>query len=265
MKDRQLAELNFHDLLDYGGQPPVHFEYRPPICCKGYCLSCEDSGLLKQTGHRLDLMSHGCDTSDFEAVLGPLPTDGRPIEQPILFLLENPGADNSNGEPVRFRGFAKQPPVGHYYWTPNCNGWPSTVDDFRGNFYGSYFAYLMRTHHLRNVYITNLVKCKWVANSHDAEGRSRWNPQVIVDHCAERYLGRELKILGPRIAFCFGRKAEAGLRKLLGMVDWRCKIRYLWHPAAIRLAQRYGKMPPELICQNDKWVKEEITHLADEI
>lgn len=47
--------------------------------------------------------------------------------------------------------------MNHYYWTPNLEAWPSSATDLRGSFYGPYFAYLMRRHQLRNVYITNLV------------------------------------------------------------------------------------------------------------
>ncbi len=211
-------------------------------------------------------MSHGCDSSDFEEILGPLPIDGHPIDQPILFLLEGPGADYHNGEPVAFHGFTKQPPVRHYYWSPNCTTWPSTVDDFGGNFYGPYFAYLMRTHHLRNVYITNLAKCKSTENfDHTSEPFPRWDPDVIVRHCAQRYLSRELKIFCPIIAFCFGNKAETGLRELAGTVGATCKIKYLRHPASIRLARREGKTPPQLIFQNDELIKEEVACLADRV
>jgi hypothetical protein len=64
----------------------------------------------------------------------------------------------------------------------------------------------MRTHQLRNVYITNFVKCKWVADVPDSEIQAKmWNPQVVIDHCAERYLSRELNIFRPQIILCFGR------------------------------------------------------------
>ncbi len=78
MKDRRLADLNFQELLHYGGQPPVRNRYSPPIACAGYCVSCEDAGLLQKTGMQLDLMSHGCDTSDFEELLGLMPSEGDP-------------------------------------------------------------------------------------------------------------------------------------------------------------------------------------------
>jgi len=178
MKNGFLAKINFEDILDYQGQPIVKNTYSKPLNCRGYCISCEESGLLKQTGGRLELMSHGCDSSDFETLLGPLPNEELKINQPILFLLENPGADYGNGMPIEFRGFRKQPPLKHYYWTPNIRIWPEQIDQFNGNFYGPYFAYLMKKHHLINVYITNLIKCKWIRGQdykvgNDVEGQRK--------------------------------------------------------------------------------------------
>ena len=78
--------MNFNDLLLYGGQPPVQNKYASPLPCKGYCVSCE-----KKYGIALDLMSHGCDSSDFEKAIGKpmLAVSGRSdIDRPIMFLLE---------------------------------------------------------------------------------------------------------------------------------------------------------------------------------
>ncbi len=92
-------------------------------------------------------MSHGADTADFEVVLGPRPDNGQPpVIAPIMFLLQDPGKDYGNGQEVLFGGFRKRPPVRHYYWTPAPGPWPKHPDEFGGDFYGPYFAYLMRTH-----------------------------------------------------------------------------------------------------------------------
>lgn len=255
MKDPQLVELNFDELLNYGGQPsPILYEYEQPIPCQGYCVSCERKGLLEGTGKRLHRMSHGCDSSDFEAVLGPMPNEGPAVEHPILFLLENPGGYYNNGEKVEFDGFKKQPPNKHYYWTPgpNMKVWPSCPKDFNRNFYGPYFAYLMRTHQLKNVYITNLVKCQWIEDEGVAKSQpesSSWS--AIVDHCVGKYLTREMKILDPIVTFCFGRSAEKGLRK----VDSARRARYLRHPA-------FRGSPEDMVRQNDKWVTEELREIG---
>ena len=168
MRDERLANLNFREVLHYGGQPnPVQNLYAPPLPCIGYCVSCEQSGVLAQVGGKLSLMSHGCDSEDFEAILGPMPPSQAPgvtrrVNEPILFLLSDPGGSVHNGAKVPFQlgdqRFVKEPPVNHYYWTSSvAQGWPSwpcEVERFAGNFYGPYFAYLMRRHQLSDVYIT---------------------------------------------------------------------------------------------------------------
>src|SRR4051812_47984659 len=101
MRNAKLVDINFREIVDYGGQPPVKNKYEPPLHCPGYCISCEESGLLKDSGGKLDLMSHGCDSWDFKSLLGELPGDapgaGPRLHEPVMFLLENPGGDYSNG------------------------------------------------------------------------------------------------------------------------------------------------------------------------
>lgn len=248
MRDLRLAALNFTEVLDYGGQPRVQNSYSSPLECRGYCISCETNGLLRKSGGRLDLISHGCDSSDFEAVLGPMPRQGVPIEQPVLFLLENPGGEKENGTPVHFQGCTKQPPVNHYYWTPNVQTWPSAVADFNCNFYGPYFAYLMRRHQLLNVYITNLVKCKWVADGPSGDG----DTSIILKHCVDRYLTKEFEIFLPQVALCFGKRAEVGLRALLHKTGRTCRAAWLMHPAFIQFrSQTVGRSQEDLIREND--------------
>ena len=158
VKNPELVELNFMELLHYGGQPRVMFRYdrtnRPH--CVGYCTGCEDRGLVRRG--ELDLMSHGCDSADFESLLGPLPAEHL-IKAPVLFLLEDPGGDYGNGDVVPFGSHRKRPPNRHYFWTLPNPTWPARVSEFGSNFYGPYFAYLMAKHGLANVYVTNAVKC----------------------------------------------------------------------------------------------------------
>ncbi len=114
-----------------------------------------------------------------------------------------------------FRGHRKQPPINHYYWAPSITCWPHELEQFKGNFYGPYFAYLMWRHQLRNVYITNLVKCKWTT----CDGKSGRTPARIVAHCSEHYLKREVELFAPSLVLCFGRAAEKGFRDFSRRAD----------------------------------------------
>jgi hypothetical protein len=50
LKDARLSDINFREIVDYRGQPRVENAYSTPPVCQGYCISCEESGLLKNTG-----------------------------------------------------------------------------------------------------------------------------------------------------------------------------------------------------------------------
>lgn len=234
MKDKRLVDLNFCEIVDYDGQPQVENKYSKPINCRGYCVDCEKTGVLKKSGGHLDLMSHGCDSSDYEAILGQMPREGICIDQPILFLLEDPGGYDRNGRPIEFLNYKKQPPVNHYYWTPNIREWPENVTDFidNWNYYGPYFAYLMRHHQLLNIYITNLVKCKWSKDLGYQGEKS--NAKIVLLHCVKRFLTREVQIFSPKIAFCFGGNSERGFRKHIRRTKTDCLVINLMHPAYIK-------------------------------
>ena len=250
MRNIHLANLNFREIVNYGGQPPVQHRYDPSLDCHGYCISCEQAGVLEQAGGRLDLMSHGCDSEDFEAVLGQMPPSQdpeatRPIEESVLFLLSDPGGDYGNGVPKCFNGFKKQPPVNHYYWTPSCQDWPDwpcQIAQFGGNFYGPYFAYLMRRHQLRNVYITNRVKCKF----EDSGGGGK---ELIVGHCVNRFLLREVEIFVPQMAFCFGKDAKKTFQDIVRPTIPNCLPAFLYHPSYIE--KRWGPARGRLNLESD--------------
>jgi hypothetical protein len=230
MRDDRLRDLNFLELLHYGGQPSPASRYeesqRPQ--CSGYCVSCENDGLVQKNGGRLDLMSHGCDSADFEAILGPMPKSGPGVPEPILFLLENPGMNYGNGKKVKFDGFEKEPPVKHYYFSPSTDVWPNKLDEFQGNFYGPYFAYLMRKHQLTNVYITNLVKCKY----HDSRDKTVYTPTDIYKKCVDLWLRREIKYFDPKLVVCFGGRAEGGFKFAYSETS-PIKSVCLYHPSYI--------------------------------
>jgi hypothetical protein len=256
MRDSRLAESNFRQLLHYDGGPPVARPRFPdPLQCSGYCIDCEEKDLVAKSEGKLDLMSHGCDSADFEEVLGPMPRDGAGVQQPILFLLEKPGADYGSGQKVRFSGYKKSPPVNHYYWTPTnkTKSWPQQISEFEGNFYGPYFAYLMRRHRLCNVYITNLTKCRW------RDGNKNATPIDILENCITLYLNKEISFFEPKLVFCFGLNAEHGFKSRgLGISN-----HLLYHPGAIRDRYRaLGKTQEELVEQNDKRIQDALANIV---
>ena len=214
----ELLDLNFNQLLKY----PDHFEIKNsydknhPIPCSGFCTYCENElGLRAATP---PLMSHGCSTDEIQKVLGVDKFDGG-NEQPIMFLLENPGGDYGNGMPIG----DKCPPVKHFYFSPNIKGkWPTTIEEIAKNPYGNYFAYIIYRYALNNVYITNCIKCKYTGDMYEK----------TKERCVERYLKKEIDYFKPEIVIFFGRKAQHIFNQIFP--NFQGKTIYLWHPAARR-------------------------------
>jgi hypothetical protein len=239
MKNPLLESLNFKELLCYSSKFfPKHF-YDSPIECCSFCVECEKNGAIKMAGGKLTLMSHACDTYDYE-LLFQQPLEGdHLILDPIIIILENPGKDYSLGKEITYQNVTKKPPVYHYYFSTELGSWPSTYEDLDGNYYGSYFAYLIKRHGLKNAYITNLVKCKTV-DSH--------SPHFVEQSCVNAILTREIEIFQPKLALCFSRKVYNSFRRYFPQI----KSLYIYHPSFIRnRSYTKGITPKEAMQKND--------------
>jgi len=196
------------------------------------------------------MISHSCDSSDFEHLLRPLPASPEQVNRPILFLLDSPVKRHFDTiRPVEFRGFNKGVPVQHYYWTPECKEWPKNSSELE-SYYGDYFAYLMQKHALHNVYITNFVKCS-KRGKRDAR---------LKTECFNRYLRKELEYFKPAIVFCFGENADDALE-----AHARDTFRHhlLYHPSAIYYWWRTTSKTPltrqQRFDENDRRIREALS------
>ena len=160
---QRLFNLNFKNLLKYQDNFPIQNRYddESKLVCYGFCTECEDKGKVSEDEV---LMSHGCHSSVYQELIQEKNTFTN--NEPIMFLLENPGGDYGNGDSVTYNSITKKPPVKHFYFTPNCELWPGDddINIIAKNPYGNYFAYLMQKYSLGNVYITNCIKCKYTEN-----------------------------------------------------------------------------------------------------
>jgi hypothetical protein len=206
---------------------------------------------------RLDKMSHGCDTSDYVALLGPIPVSPRDERNfPVIFLLDGPGGEYDLGKVVEFRGFRKRPPVKCYYWAPGLRV-ADRPSEFDGYFYGSYFAYLMRKHCLTNVYISNATKCDWI--DLQTEKRGRVTAPSVIDNCVEGWLSQEIALFGLEAIFCFGRNAEGIAREAKCVVNLGVIVSGLYHPGAIASrARALRKTKQQLVDENDEIIASEL-------
>lgn len=253
MKNQELRRLNFRELLSYPDTlVPKHKFDKGEVKCDGFCTECERANILGNTGGRLTLMSHGCDTSDFESVIGhPVPFQKPAVDLPVMFLLEDPGGDYGLGEDVQCGGVTKKPPVNEYYFTPRDKRWPVAFGEVGDHFYGNYFAYLMCKHGLSNVYITNAIKCKLEGD------KNKW---PVARNCADRFLKREVEAFSPELVFCFGGKAFDVFRAMLPALQ--TKSVKLYHPSFIQNRAQTIRMTRESAAdRNDSWISAAMTRL----
>ena len=228
-----LFNLNFKILLKYPDRFEIknRYEDNNPIPCSGFCTCCENELGLKAATP--PLMSHGCSTDEIQKMLGVDKFDGG-NEQPIMFLLENPGGDYGNGMPIG----DKCPPVKHFYFSPNIKGkWPTTIEEIAKNPYGNYFAYIIYRYALNNVYITNCIKCKYTGDMYERTKKI----------CVEKYLHDEVRIFDPEVVIFFGHKAEHIFHD--AFPDFHGKTCYLWHPAYITYCKGHLET---FVAENDK-------------
>ena len=245
MKSANLTELNFRHLVRYsGGAPLPEYNYPQPLDCEGFCVSCEQKGLLIGSGERLYVLSHGADTADFESLFGielPLENDQKYIKAPVMFVLESPGGMNGNGIPHTCQGVEKEAPVCHYYWMPPKKPvWPSKEDALASaNRYGPYFAYVLRRFRLKNAYFTNVIKCglrfpsgRFISYSPTAAFDIR-----IRDNCCREFLEKEVRAFQPAVVFAFGDRAY-NLFHTSAVGKTAPLYPSLYHPATPRLRRR---------------------------
>lgn len=117
-----------------------------------------------------------------------------------MFVLETPGRDNRNlFEDVTFGGSTKAVPTKGYYWMPNNSpqGWPDAVGS--GEYYGTYFAYLLKKFRLTRAYFTNLRKCRFPSLTEEKKDN-------INENCYQVFLCEELEIWRPVVIFAFGKR-----------------------------------------------------------
>lgn len=238
---RELETLNFSAILTYDRPISLRFHSTgetPLNICKQFCRDCETKGLVPKSGSPGILMSHGCTSDEFSEIIGsPLPEVKCSL--PIMFLLENPGADNGNGESQECVGVTKNPPINHFYFSSGLNHWPTEPPE-RGNPYGDYFAFLMARFGLSDVYITNCIKCKYDKVAYGKRAYDR-----TADNCMVRFLEKEISIFRPRIIFCFGKQvANELLWKRIERLDRLPDVPFrkyrLHHPASVPRCKKYS-------------------------
>ena len=214
---------------------------RTHLPIRGYCVSCEASGLNQSPNHptfSLQTISHGAHSSDFFRACG-FSSDETWKSAPVMFVYQSPGRRHDFYSEVPYGSYRKWP-TRAWYWihgpivlpTPppgsRSPGYPQWFHGGRAYGYGHFVLGVILTFKLANVYVTNLVKC----GLNDSSGRTRplqdFNPACVAN-CYGKYLKQEIDAFKPRIIFAVGAHGASRLKALAGKT-W--VIQPLPHPAA---------------------------------
>ena len=208
----ELKELNFNDLLILDTKVSEYdfnvYHKNGNHKIKGFCTKCEEKGLnrcrcQKYKKYKLQAISHGSTSDDFITALENNNIDTTNWKNDsILFIAEGPSnVHDWLYEKKEYNGYTKWP-TNQWYWIHDKQKKYSYPDYFKGKQYGNLFNSIIFTFELKNAYFTNLVKCG-LNNNGDYRPLKDYNSECI-NNCFNEYLLKEIKILNPRIVFCFG-------------------------------------------------------------
>ncbi len=195
--EKPISEYSFNDYLSKGKRQ-----------IKGFCTDCEGKKLNispKDENYRLQNISHGATSNDiFEASDKNITKlDKYWKDEGVIFIMESPSADRGGFyEKNTFDGITKKP-TKEWYWVHYKQDKFGYPQEFKGGRYGSLFNSIIYTFKLKNAYLTNLIKCGMNNENGKFKGIDFFNGGCI-DNCFNRFLSEEIRIIDPKIIFCFG-------------------------------------------------------------
>lgn len=221
---RELRRINFARLLKVKYSPIE--EYSISVFEKNnrrhfvtdFCQSCEARGCsigkAEYSRFTLQNISHGTLARDYFDAMGVTePSDKGWSDTPVMFLFENPSDDPKDHETVTAPNGLTKRPAKNWYWLPEQIGTYSYPKYFQGRKYGELILSIMHTFRLRNVYITNLVKC----GLSDSNGSGRVNlsgyTATTIDNCIKEVFLLEIHIFNPKLMFSFGARVKELVEK----------------------------------------------------
>ena len=233
-----LNRLNFGKLISIDSKSVENYsfqEYAENNCkhiIKGFCTICEKDhdkscSLSKDQKSHLTTVSHGMHSYDLFDASSFIPGDGW-HDDPIVFILENPGPKHSFFQKQEFNGVMKFPAEEWYFVHERKTKLPEFPEYFRSGQYGDLFHSIINTFKLKNAYFTNFVKCGIIDN----DGKfinSLGNSEKSILNCRDNYLYKELEIMSPKIVFVFGQRTHRLVTKYTDIDS--SKIVRLSHPA----------------------------------
>jgi len=221
MDKKMLKELNFNNLLkfnkykeNYTFEDYVKHDNKHPELSK-ICTLCDDEkvNICKNSKNnkkfKLKTMGHGSMTDDILLAAGYKDEDFTGWkEDDVVFLLENPGPCDPNIYTEFEYNSHKKFPTHQWYFVNHPNRqkyeYSKNPKSFHGKQYGEFFTSVVFTFKLKNMYITDFIKC---GMNDDGENNfkhiSDYKPECI-KNCLEKYFYKEIQLVKPKIIFCLG-------------------------------------------------------------
>ena len=247
MDKKKLKELNFKNLLTidtdiekYTFEEYAKNGYIHPKITK-MCTLCEEEGVnicTSDKSYRLKTMGHGTMTDDILTATGQKDITERSKwrKKGVIFLLINPGPlDDNIYKQVEYNSYKKFPTY-RWYWlnqrsvkqrNPEKCEYPNF---FQGRKYCEFFTSVLFTFKLKNMYITDLIKCGMNNEGKDyTDDINKYN-QKCIENCLEHYFNKEIQLVKPKIIFCFGDITCNKIEEIKKTFKHDYKIKKLSHP-----------------------------------
>lgn len=210
---KEIKTLNFEKLISVEFEKSIYeYSFKDYLSknkhqIKGFCIDCEDKSLNispKDSNFRLQNISHGATSSDFLEATDKKITELNESwkDEGVIFIMESPSVDSGFYEKNTFEGITKKP-TKEWYWIHNEQNKFEYPQEFKGGKYGSLFNSIIYTFKLKNAYFTNLIKCGMNNEAGKFKGIDFFDGKCI-DNCFNRFLSEEIRIIEPKVIFCFG-------------------------------------------------------------
>jgi hypothetical protein len=245
--NNKLKELNFNALLaldtnisEYSYKSYLDNNKKHPSI-KKMCTLCEEEGVNicpSDKNFSLRAMGHGALADDILIATGQQNTDiSNWKNEGIIFVLENPGPCFKNRiyTKAEYNGYIKYP-THEWYFVNQKNPQKCQYEKyFQGRKYGEFFCSVLFTFGLKNLYITDLVKCGMNDSHENFKNIPEYNPKCV-ENCLEHYFYREIEIVNPKVIFCLGKNTYnviiEMIEKIESLVKDKILVKLLPHPNA---------------------------------
>lgn len=212
---------------------------------KGVCKLCDNCSQMSGPSFTEDLIKL---SKKFE--LCPSIESNLINNVPIMFVLENPGRDYNET-----KYFDKS--IGNKslnYWFSKKEEFPENINLQPKQMYSKTFAYLINKYQLKNVLITNTVKCKPSIGKGE-----RFKNFKDTKRCMNIFLKKEIELFKPKLIICFGKSYTLSnlnsLRNENKELFDQIKIDWVFHPASRKskkdIFKRYDEVLNKFINKNE--------------